>query len=79
MNGIDYQHHLTVRATPEQVYEAILRVTEWWTVTTEGNSKDVDDEFTVQFGDVHLTKQRITEAVPGKRIVWRVIESLLPG
>ncbi|MBL7984766.1 MAG: SRPBCC domain-containing protein [Flavobacteriales bacterium] len=78
MNGRHYQHRLTVRATPEQVYEAILRVTEWWTVNTEGNSKDVDDEFTVQFGDVHLTKQRITEAVPGKRVVWRVIESLLP-
>jgi hypothetical protein len=78
MNVTDYQHRFTVRATPEQVFEAITRVSEWWTISTEGNSKALDDEFTVQFGDVHLTKQRITEAVPGKRVVWRVIESLLP-
>lgn len=78
MNVTDYQHRFTVRATPEQVFEAITRVSEWWTINTEGNSKALDDEFTVQFGDVHLTKQRITEAVPGKRVVWRVIESLLP-
>lgn len=78
MNATSYQHRFILRATPEQVYEAITRVSEWWTVNTEGQSRTVGDEFTVQFGDVHLTKQRITEADPGKRIVWRVIESLLP-
>lgn len=78
MNVTDYQHRFTVQATPVRVFEAITRVSEWWTINTEGKSKDVDDEFTVQFGDVHLTKQRVTEAVPGKRVVWRVIESLLP-
>jgi hypothetical protein len=78
MNATNYQHRFIVQATPEQVFEAITRVSEWWTVNTEGNSKAVGDEFTVQFGDVHLTKQRVTEAVAGKRIVWLVTESLLP-
>ncbi len=78
MNATNYQHLLTVQATPEQVFEAISRVSEWWTINTAGNSKAVGDEFTVEFGDVHLTKQRVTEAVPDKRIVWLVTESLLP-
>ena len=78
MNATNYQHRFTVQATPEQVYEAITRVSDWWAINTEGSTTAVGDEFTVQFGDVHLTKQRITEAVPGKRVVWRVIESLLP-
>lgn len=78
MNSINYQHRLTVKATSEQVYEAITRVSDWWTINTEGKSQAVGDAFTVQFGDVHLTKQRVTEAVAGKRIVWQVTESLLP-
>lgn len=78
MNATNYQHRFTVHATPEQVYEAITRVNEWWTIHTEGSTRALGDEFTVQFGDVHLTKQCITEAVPGKRIVWLVTESHLP-
>jgi uncharacterized protein YndB with AHSA1/START domain len=78
MNATNYQHHFTVQATPEQVYEAITRVSDWWTINMEGRTKAVGDEFTVQFGDVHLTKQRVTEAAPGKRIVWLVTESHLP-
>ncbi len=78
MNGIHYQHRLILQAAPEQVYEAITRVSEWWTVNTEGQSRTVGDQFTVQFGDVHLTKQRVTEAAPGKRMVWLVTESQLP-
>lgn len=78
MSDTNYHYDLTVQATPEEVYEAITRVNDWWTIHTEGNTGSVGDEFTVQFGDVHLTKQRITEAIPGKRIVWRVTESHLP-
>jgi hypothetical protein len=78
MNASDYQHRFIVQATPEQVFEAITRVSEWWTINTDGKSQAVGDEFTVQFGDVHLTRQRVTEALAGKRIVWHVTESLLP-
>lgn len=78
MSDTNYRHYITVQAAPDEVYEAITRVNEWWTIHTEGSTKALGDEFTVQFGDVHLTKQRITEAVPGKRIVWRVAESHLP-
>jgi len=84
MNATNYQHRFTVQATPEQVYEAITRISDWWTINLEGTAKSVGDEFTVRFDDpapgqlVHLTKQRVTEAVPGKRIVWLVTESKLP-
>lgn len=84
MNVTNYQHRFTVQATPEQVYEAITRVSEWWTINTEGTSTTVGDAFTVQFTDpvsgqvVHITKQVVTQAERGKRIVWRVSESHLP-
>jgi len=78
MNVTNYQHRFTVQVTPEKVFEAVTHVSDWWTVNTEGMSQVVGDEFTVQFGDVHLTKQRVTEVVPDERIVWLVTESLLP-
>ncbi|MEZ4737858.1 MAG: SRPBCC domain-containing protein [Flavobacteriales bacterium] len=78
MDTTNYQKRFTVQNAPEQVYEAITRVRDWWTIHTDGDTKAMGDEFTVQFGDVHLTKQCITAADPGKRIVWRVTESHLP-
>lgn len=78
MRTANYQHHFTMPIPPAQVYEAITRVKDWWTINTEGRSLQPGDEFTVQFEDVHLTRQQIIEAVPGKRIVWKVIESHLP-
>ncbi|MBP8822980.1 MAG: SRPBCC domain-containing protein [Flavobacteriales bacterium] len=78
MNTMNYSRELAVPNTPQAVHEAITRVTEWWTINMDGNTTAKGDEFTVQFGDVHLTKQRVTEAVPGKRIVWLVTEAHLP-
>ena len=78
MNTKDYSHTLTLKATPQAVYKAINDVTGWWTINTDGRTERVGDEFTVQFGDVHRTTQRIIEVEHGKRVVWRVTESLLP-
>jgi hypothetical protein len=78
MNDTNYHSTFVVRKTPTEVYDAITRVTDWWTIHTDGRTKALGDEFTVQFGDVHLTTQRIMEAVPGERIAWHVTESNLP-
>lgn len=74
----NYTHAFTVLASPERVHGAINDVVGWWTINTDGHTKQPGDEFTVQFGDVHRSTQRITEVVPGERVVWRVTESRLP-
>lgn len=73
-----YRHSFLVERTAQEVYDAITHVTRWWTINTDGPTTAVGDMFTVQFGDVHRTTQRITVAVPGERIVWHVTESHLP-
>ncbi|HRH39662.1 MAG TPA: SRPBCC domain-containing protein, partial [Flavobacteriales bacterium] len=78
MNTPNYTTSFIVQRTVREVHDAICRVTAWWTINTDGNTNAVGDEFTVQFADVHRTKQRITEMVPGQRIVWHVSESHLP-
>lgn len=78
---MDTQHYtrtLQLANTPMEVFNAISNTAAWWTINVDGPSSKVGDRFTVQFGDVHFTEQRIAEAIPGERIVWEVTESRLP-
>lgn len=72
----DYQLSFTVDLSPSVVFENINAVEKWWN-ELEGASKKLDDEFSVQFGDIHYSTQRITELVPGKKVVWLVTDSQL--
>lgn len=78
MKNADHSTTFVVQRDAREVFEAICRVREWWTVNMDGASRAVGDEFTVQFGDVHLTRQRVVEFVEGKRLTWEVTESHLP-
>jgi hypothetical protein len=78
MTDSHYRKRLAVPQTPAHVYDAISRVEQWWTINSDGSARSLGDEFSVQFGDVHRSTQRITEAIPGARLVWRVIASHLP-
>lgn len=77
MNKQHYHTHFTVTATPREAFDAINNVTGWWTENMKGKSKKLNDEFSVQFGDVHYSKQKLVEVVPGKKVVWLVTDSAL--
>ena len=65
--------------TPTEVFEAINNVHGWWTGKpgVKGNSKRMGDEFTYRYENVHYSKQKVTELVPGKKIAWLVTDSQL--
>jgi hypothetical protein len=77
MKQQDYNVSILVDATPEEAFDCINNVTEWWTENLEGGSKKLNDEFTVRFGDVHYSRQKLIELVPGKKVVWLVTDSIL--
>jgi hypothetical protein len=77
MKKPDYTINIVANTTPEEAFNSINNVSEWWTQSLEGNSKKLDDEFTVRFGDVHYSKQKLVEVVPGKRVVWLITDSKL--
>ena len=77
MRDVDYNINITVNATPQEAFESINNVTGWWTENLVGSSQKLDDEFSVRFGDVHYSKQKLVEVIPGKSVVWLVTDSKL--
>jgi uncharacterized protein YndB with AHSA1/START domain len=67
----------TVDQTPEAVFAAINDVRGWWSGQIDGSTDKLGSEFTYRYGDVHYSKQKITELVPNKKVVWLVLDSYL--
>jgi hypothetical protein len=68
---------ISVDGTPEQAFAAINNVRAWWTGEIEGNSEKEGDEFTYRYQKFHYSKQKVTQLIPDKRVVWQVLESQL--
>jgi hypothetical protein len=66
-----------VDQSPEEAFAAIANVKGWWSGQIEGPTDELGAEFTYRYQDVHYSKQRITEFVPSKRVVWRVLDAYL--
>src|SRR6185295_265528 len=73
----DFTKTILVEQTPEQAFEAINDVRGWWSGNIEGRTDALGAEFTYRYEDLHYSKQRITELVPGKKVVWLIVDSAL--
>jgi uncharacterized protein YndB with AHSA1/START domain len=77
MTGNDYTAAFTVDRSPAEAYAAITDVRGWWSAEVDGPTAEVGDVFVFTVPDVHRCSLEVTEAVPGRRIVWRVSDSWL--
>jgi hypothetical protein len=73
----DFTTSILVKQTPEKVFKAINNVSGWWSGEIDGETDKLGAEFTYKYQDIHRSKQKITEFIPGKRVVWHVIDSYI--
>jgi len=67
----------TVDRSPQEVFAAITNVRGWWSGEIAGRTDALGAEFTYSYKNMHRTTQKITEWLPGKKVVWHVVESYL--
>ena len=60
--------------TPEDAFAAINNVRGWWSEEIEGRT-DRLGEFKYRYRDVHRCTIRITELIPGQKVVWHVVDN----
>jgi hypothetical protein len=77
MKKSDFTTTIVVNKAPSEVFNAINNVRGWWSSTLEGNSEKLNDEFTYRYKDLHYSKQRLIEVIPGKKVAWLVTDSAL--
>lgn len=71
METQNYHRQVTVHKKPGEAFDAICHVSDWWAKDLTGSSGKLNDIFTVRFGETFVTF-RITELIPGRKIVWYV-------
>ena len=77
MSTKDYSTSFTVSQSPEEVMAAIGNVRGWWSEEIDGKTDRFGAEFEFRSGNVHRSTQKITEWVPGRKVVWHVVKSRL--
>ena len=75
MRNHNFTTTFTVDRSPQEVFAAINDVRGWWSGEIEGRTDELGAEFTYSYKDMHRSTQKITEWVPGKKVVWHIVES----
>ncbi len=77
MTDTSFSVAFSVTQSPQQVFDAINDVRGWWTGEIEGSTDKLGETFTYRFKDFHRSRHKITELVPGKKVVWETIDASL--
>lgn len=75
MSDLSYTTSFSVDRTPHQVFDAVNDVRGWWMTKIDGDNHAVGDEFSYRVPGVHFCAMRVTELVPGEKVVWQVVDN----
>jgi len=75
MSTADFTTTLLVEEAPGKVFDAINHVRGWWSEEIEGNTDKLNEAFHYHYEDVHSCQIKLIELVPGKKLVWLVLDN----
>jgi hypothetical protein len=75
MTTSDFTTSILADQTPEETFNAINNVRGWWSEEIEGRTDKLNDEFKYHFEDIHRCHLKLIEVIPGKKVVWLVMDN----
>lgn len=77
MSDQSFSVKFQVDRSPAEVFAAINQVPQWWSGDVAGGMAKLGDTFTYTVPGVHFSEQKITELIPGAKVVWHVTDANL--
>lgn len=75
MKTKDFTVTITVDQNSTQVFNAINDPRAWWSQQIEGPTDQQGQPFLYHYKDVHICKIQVEVLVPGKKVVWLVLDN----
>ena len=75
MNNNSFTETILVSKSPAESFDAIANFRGWWSEEIDGNTDKLNERFFYHYKEIHLCKLQLIEAVPGKKLVYRVVEN----
>ena len=75
MKTPDFNTSFSVDQTPNEVFNAVNNVRGWWSERIDGGTEQLNDEFTYQRWELHKCTMKLIEVIPGKKVVWLVLDN----
>jgi uncharacterized protein YndB with AHSA1/START domain len=73
----DFSTTIRVDRSPQEVFHAVADVRGWWSEGVQGPTRELGDVFLFEVEGIHRSTMRLTEVVPGEKIVWHVDDAWL--
>jgi hypothetical protein len=77
MSDKDFTTTVIVSGTPAQAFAAINNPRAWWGQSIEGRTNVLGEDWSYRYKDMHFSRHKTVELVPGSRVVWDVVEASL--
>ena len=77
MNDQHFTAAIRVDKSPMEAFDAINDPRAWWGKDIVGRTDRLGEEWTYRYKDMHQSRQKIVELVPGEKVAWHVVDSTL--
>jgi len=75
MEKKDFTSSILVDQTPAAAFKAVKNFRAWWSEEIEGKTDQLNETFFYHYKDVHLSKIKLIELIPDKKLVYQVVEN----